>query len=110
MIASGARQRFFQPAAQAVLIAPGNQGKTRGRADRRIGIGIGKAHAFFCQFVQMRCFEMALAANAEIRITHIIGKNKNNIGLADIFAARLRCIENAGRSYREGGRCERNLR
>ena len=40
-----ADERFVETNIETVLIAPGNQGGARGRADRGIGVGLQKAHS-----------------------------------------------------------------
>ena len=71
----GSAQGLYQPQWQAVLITPRDQGHTRVGAERGIGIGLGKAHAFRRQLIERRCGIAGLAGAAEIGIAAIIDDN-----------------------------------
>src|SRR5690606_34342231 len=45
-------QRLFQPGAQPILIAPGNQSEAGRTADRAVGVAMGEPHSLRRQAVQ----------------------------------------------------------
>ena len=74
-----AGNRFLGRAAQAVLVTRRHQGKTRGRADRRVGIPLGQFQPIGGQAVQHRRAGQATTVTTQVGVTQVVGHNKNDV-------------------------------
>ena len=70
-------ERFFSGTAQAVLVAPGGEGKPCGRAHRRVGVAVGEIQTLAREAVEVgrdaagkvrvgRCYARAAAAEVGV--------------------------------------------
>ena len=80
----GARQRFFQATRQAVLVAPGDQGKAGGRTHGRVGIRLGKAHALGGKAIQVRSVVRRLTVDTEVGPAEVIREEKEHVGWGSV--------------------------
>jgi hypothetical protein len=64
----------------APIVAAGDDAVAGGRADRRRGVGVSKAHALPGQAIAVRCPRPDTGVG-EIAVAKIVGKNENNIRL-----------------------------
>ena len=67
--------------AQARGVFAGQDARARRRANRRGGVGIGKAHAFLRQAVKIGRFVKSASVATDVRPAEIIGEDENNVRL-----------------------------
>ncbi len=101
----GAGDRLLQAAAQAVLVAPGDQREAGRRADRRVGVGLGEADALPGQLVQLRRGEVGLAVDAQVGMAQVVGQDEDDVRLfaAARGGARQRGLAGEGLGQRQRG-------
>jgi hypothetical protein len=85
VVASG--QGFFEADGQAVLIAARDDGRARGRAYGRVGIGLQEAHAARRDPVDVRRLVLPAAVAGGVGVTEIVGENEHDVGIARLRAA-----------------------
>ncbi len=75
-------ERFFQPHAHAVLIAPGDQADACGRTDSRVGIAMQELHALRREAIEHRRLVFTPTVAGEVSKAEVVGHDKEEIGLA----------------------------
>ena len=62
-----------------MLIAAANEGRARGRADGSVGVGIGQAHAFPRETIDVGCSNVRRTVASEVAVTQIVHHNDDDV-------------------------------
>jgi len=62
------------------LILAGEEGRPRGRTDRRIHVEILQLHPLRCELVDVRRFHVRIAEAARVGVAHIVDEEDHDIG------------------------------
>ena len=69
------------PAQAVPRMQTGHQRTSRGRADCRTGIELGKPHPFLRQLVEPRSADLLLPITSQVAVAEIVGEDEDDIGL-----------------------------
>ena len=89
------RQRAFEDTPEAMLILPGQQGGSRRRTHRAVGVEVRKPHALRGHCIEVGRLISLVAIAADVTIAKVIGHNQDEV--------RFLCsLSHAGQAVRAG--------